>query len=139
MQFNSRKFATIRKRNKITQVEVAQKIGCTQSTVQSWESGKISPKRIDLGVIADALGCAVANLIDDYMPLPPASRYAALADDHMLPMLLDYWLQVDVVERAQIITYARSIANMGKENSTPPQGKVAPKRSPNKSGKQKRS
>lgn len=139
MQFNSRKFATIRKRNKITQVEVAGKIGCTQSTVQSWESGKVSPKRIDLGVIADALGCSVANLIDDYLPLPAASRYATLADDHMLPMLLDYWLQVDVVERAQIIKYARSIANQEKENATTPQVKAALKRPPTKSGRQKRS
>lgn len=114
MQFNSRKFATVRKRNKITQVEVAKKIGCSQSTIQSWESGRVIPNRIDVSIIAEAVECTVADLIDDYMPLPPSSKYTALVDDPMLPMLLDAWLLAGVVEKAQIIEYSRSLTKKEK-------------------------
>lgn len=114
MQFSSRKFATVRKKSKITQVEVAKKIGCSQSTIQSWESGKAKPNRIDVGMIAEAVGCKVADLIDDYLPLPPSSKYTALVDDPMLPMVLDSWLLAGVVEKAQIIEYARTITKMAK-------------------------
>lgn len=117
MEFNGRKLAEIRRRNKITQVEAAKRIGCTQAAVQSWESGKYKPTRLNIEIIADAIGCDVAELIDDFIPLPPTSKYAHLANNHMMPILLDAWIQLDVVECAQVIKYAQNLAKKKKRNA----------------------
>lgn len=116
MQFNPRKFADIRKKNKVTQVDAARKIGCTQAAVQAWETGKYKPNRLNMKVLADAIGCEVADLIDDYTPLPPVSKYAALIDHPLLPMLLDSWMELDIVECAQVIKYTQNLAKAKKKH-----------------------
>lgn len=56
------KLSKLRKAKDITQVELAQKLGVTQSTVSMWERGVSIPQTKDLGNIAQTLGVTVEEL-----------------------------------------------------------------------------
>ena len=47
---------------KITQAQLAQKMGVDPSTVVKWETGKAYPRALDIPKIADALGCSIDAL-----------------------------------------------------------------------------
>lgn len=47
----------------LTQVQLAEKMGCSQQEVQRWEKGKVSPNVKTLHRIADAIGCDVGKLL----------------------------------------------------------------------------
>ena len=51
-----------RKREGMTQAELADRVFVDQSTVSKWESGENPPRRRLLPLIADALGCTVEEL-----------------------------------------------------------------------------
>ncbi len=53
----------LREKNKITQVQLAEKIGVSDKTVSKWETGKGYPDITLLEPIADALRVSVAELI----------------------------------------------------------------------------
>lgn len=53
----------LRKKNKITQVQLAEKLGVSDKTVSKWETGKGYPDITLLEPIADALRVSVAELI----------------------------------------------------------------------------
>ena len=53
----------LREKNKITQVQLAEKLGVSDKTVSKWETGKGSPDITLLEPIADALRVSVAELI----------------------------------------------------------------------------
>lgn len=53
-----------RENNKITQQELADKIGCARSTIVRLEQSKFSPSSDQLYLIADALGIEI--IIDKY-------------------------------------------------------------------------
>lgn len=52
-----------RKVAKLTQVQLAEKMGCSQQEIQRWEAGKVSPTTKTLKKIAEALGCSPGDLI----------------------------------------------------------------------------
>ena len=53
----------LREKNKITQVQLAEKLGVSDKTVSKWETGKGYPDITLLEPIADALRVSVAELI----------------------------------------------------------------------------
>ena len=53
----------LREKNKITQVQLAEKLGVSDKTVSKWEAGKGYPDITLLEPIADALRVSVAELI----------------------------------------------------------------------------
>lgn len=53
----------LREKNKITQVQLAEKLGVSDKTVSKWETGKGYPNITLLEPIADALRVSVAELI----------------------------------------------------------------------------
>lgn len=53
----------LREKNKITQVQLAEKLGVSDKTVSKWETGKGYPDITLLEPIADALCVSVAELI----------------------------------------------------------------------------
>ena len=53
----------IRKRRRLTQVEVAKRVGISQQTYQAWESGKHGPRWQHAQKLAEALDCRVDWLL----------------------------------------------------------------------------
>ena len=47
----------------LTQVQLAEKMGCSQQEIQRWESGRISPTAKTLKKLAEAIGCEPGDLI----------------------------------------------------------------------------
>jgi transcriptional regulator with XRE-family HTH domain len=47
----------------LTQVQLAEKAGCSQQEIQRWESGRISPTAKTLKKLAEAIGCNPGDLI----------------------------------------------------------------------------
>lgn len=52
----------IRKEKKLTQIQLAKMLECTQNEVSRWEAGKWMPSILTAVKIADALGCTVDEL-----------------------------------------------------------------------------
>lgn len=52
----------IRQKNGLTQAELAQKIGVTQSLIAMWERGAVLPNAAKLPELADTLGCSIDAL-----------------------------------------------------------------------------
>ena len=48
---------------KMSQEELANKIGCTQKDISRWESGSVTPTIDKLKLLADALGCKIEEII----------------------------------------------------------------------------
>lgn len=57
------RISTIRKQRGLTQLELAQRIGVTQSTVSEWESGAKFPRVTNLQAMAQALDCTADDLL----------------------------------------------------------------------------
>ena len=54
-----------RKRAKITQVELANKLGVTQSAISQWESGATQPEVGKLLKMSEIFGCTVDELLKE--------------------------------------------------------------------------
>lgn len=52
----------LRTNAKITQVQIAKRLGVTQTAVALWESGKSRPRSDKLPELAKALGCSIDDL-----------------------------------------------------------------------------
>lgn len=60
---NDSPLARIRIERGLTQVQLADRIGCHQKDVSRWESGARAPGTASLLKLADALGCTMEELI----------------------------------------------------------------------------
>lgn len=47
----------------LTQVQLAERIGCLQKDVSRWEAGLHEPGALTLKKMAQALGCSMDNLV----------------------------------------------------------------------------
>lgn len=47
----------------LTQVQLAEKMGCSQQEIQRWEAGRVSPTAKTLKKLAEAIGCNPGDLI----------------------------------------------------------------------------
>lgn len=54
----------LRKKAALTQAELAEAVGVTQSTVSQWESGKAVPDTLKLPKLAEVLECGIADLFN---------------------------------------------------------------------------
>jgi len=59
------KIKQFRKSQKLTQLELATLSSLSRNTIINFESGKRSPKLVDLMKIANALNCKVSELVDE--------------------------------------------------------------------------
>lgn len=57
------KLRAARKAAGLSQVELAEKVGCTQKDVCRWETEEREPKASTLKKLADALGCSMDDLV----------------------------------------------------------------------------
>lgn len=53
---------TIRTQAQLTQGELAEKVGASQKTISSWETGRTEPTMGDVLKLCDALGCTMDKL-----------------------------------------------------------------------------
>lgn len=60
---NDSPIARIRMDRGLTQKQLAEKIGCLPKDISRWENGVRNPSGASLIKIADALGCAVDDVI----------------------------------------------------------------------------
>lgn len=56
---------TVREQRKLSQKELAQKMGVTPSAISHWETGRRVPDANDLIAMSKALGCKVDDLIKE--------------------------------------------------------------------------
>lgn len=68
------RLAEIRKKRGLTQVQLAERIGVEQPTVQRWEKGKREPDLGQLHTLAGALGVTVGELIEGDIASPVGPR-----------------------------------------------------------------
>lgn len=58
----------LRKAASLTQTQLAERMGTTQSTIALWENETFLPKARDLPLLAHVLGCTITELYDpDYL------------------------------------------------------------------------
>ena len=57
---------TMRRRAGLTVAQLAERMGCTCSTIYFWEAGRYWPKAECLPQLAEALGCAIDDLFTDH-------------------------------------------------------------------------
>lgn len=60
----------LRKKAKLTQKELAQKIGVNEVTIRSYERGKYKPKNEILFRLTKALNCNINEILDKPFPIP---------------------------------------------------------------------
>lgn len=65
----------IRKSKKITQVQLANAIHKSESTIQKYEANNVKPDFVVLNEIADALGCTLMDLVDTENKADPYFSY----------------------------------------------------------------
>jgi transcriptional regulator with XRE-family HTH domain len=56
------KLKQMREEHGLSQVELAEKLGKSQNTISSWETGRTIPKMKDLNVLCDLYGCTYEAL-----------------------------------------------------------------------------
>lgn len=64
MKFSDKVFY-LRQKNKLTQVELAERAHLTQSTIQAYESGRAKPMYNSMAALANALEVDVNDLMND--------------------------------------------------------------------------
>lgn len=64
MKFSDKVFY-LRQKNKLTQVELAERAHLTQSTIQAYESGRAKPMYNSMAALANALEVDVDDLMND--------------------------------------------------------------------------
>lgn len=81
----------MRKRVGLTQLELAEATGATQTAISNYENGRRPLSLHNLRVFAKALGCAVADLLD------PADNPYALSDEER--ELVEHYRSADRMQR----------------------------------------
>ena len=56
--------AALRRRRFMTQTDLANKVGVSMKTVQSWEGGRSQPRLRHIPLLADALGVPPEDLLE---------------------------------------------------------------------------
>lgn len=58
------KFAILRRKQRLTQIELCEKLNVSRATVAMWETGKSVPKTTDLPKLAKVLNVSVEEIIN---------------------------------------------------------------------------
>lgn len=62
MELLGAKMMILRKQNGLTQDELAEKVGASQKTISSWETGRTYPRMRDITALCMALDCTIEEL-----------------------------------------------------------------------------
>lgn len=68
----------LRKINKMTQEQLAEKVGVSRQAVAKWESGETSPDLFNSKLLADVFGVTIDDLVNPdtlNLPIPPKGKY----------------------------------------------------------------
>lgn len=96
-----------RKRLGLTQEELAERIGIGQQSLSRMEKGRIAPKFERLQIIADTLGCPVADLFRENDPDTSA----------LVERVIDMLHGLDTRRRELVFRHAAGLAGLLKEES----------------------
>lgn len=98
----------LRKERGLTQVELAEKLNLSQSTIASWENGKRRPDLDLLPIIADFFGVSVDEIYgqEPHEQTPPPAR------DDVAALMAD----LSPEEQAQVRQYAEFLKSQRKSD-----------------------
>jgi len=85
------KIAKQRKKAGLTQVELALKLNVAQSTLSSWESGKLTPSMDSLGNIAKILQCDIFDLMQNGKKYAETRPFSDFDNEE----ILEYFKEID--------------------------------------------
>lgn len=106
-QLVGRNIYSKRKRLGLTQEELAERIGIGQQSLSRMEKGRIAPKFERLQIIADTLGCPVADLFRENDPDTSA----------LVERIIDMLHGLDTRRRELVFRHAVGLASLLKEES----------------------
>lgn len=98
---------TVRKRQGLTQAQVAERMGLTTSAYQHYEGGRSEPKMSDVMVIARAMGCSPCDFFD---PAADRDSQAARARE-----LVEDWRQEEASRLSRLRRIHAEIGNLIEE------------------------
>lgn len=104
-QLVGRNIYSKRKRLGLTQEELAERIGIGQQSLSRMEKGRIAPKFERLQIIADTLGCPVADLFRENDPDTSA----------LVERIIDMLHGLDARRRELVFRHAAGLASLFKE------------------------
>ncbi len=61
-----KELAALRRRQLLTQTELAEKVGVSLKAVQSWEGGRAQPRLRHIGRLAEVLGVSSDKLLEEF-------------------------------------------------------------------------
>lgn len=103
-----------RKRNKLTQKELGEKIGVKDNTVSAYERGAISPEQDMLFAISDVLGISInelfpkkENTTDEFENALKLANNLDIEDMEFLNKLIEKTLSMDETEREKFLESIR--------------------------------
>ncbi|WP_339179300.1 helix-turn-helix domain-containing protein [Oceanobacillus sp. FSL W7-1293] len=103
-----------RKRNKLTQKELGEKIGVKDNTVSAYERGAISPEQDMLFAISDVLGISINELFpkkentrDEFENALKLANNLDIEDMEFLNKLIEKTLSMDEKEREKFLESIR--------------------------------
>lgn len=103
-----------RKRNKLTQKELGEKIGVKDNTVSAYERGAISPEQDMLFAISDVLGISInelfpkkENTTDEFENALKLANNLDIEDMEFLNKLIEKTLSMDEAEREKFLESIR--------------------------------
>lgn len=74
--------AELRKKQGLTQQQLADKLNLSNKTISKWESGSGSPDISNLPVLAEALGISVDELLKGELKSPESDTSLGLAEEY---------------------------------------------------------
>ncbi|MFD1416850.1 helix-turn-helix domain-containing protein [Oceanobacillus jeddahense] len=103
-----------RKRNKLTQKELGEKIGVKDNTISAYERGAISPEQDMLFAISDVLGISINELFpkkentkDEFGNALKLTNNLDIEDMEFLNKLIEKTLSMDETEREKFLESIR--------------------------------
>jgi transcriptional regulator with XRE-family HTH domain len=86
--FNGKRARELREEAKLTQQELASRVGVARQTILSWEKGIFAPDAENLHNLATALGTSVSELLNEsHIPRKETTRIATIPDQKLVPIL----------------------------------------------------
>lgn len=108
------KIKPLRKEMKMSQRAVAEKIGCSQKSVDCWEKGASEPTAGFVCALADCFACTTDYLLgreDDF-----GNVHVDFPADPQVQALLLAFLTLPKKDRDSVISYAKFLKNEAEKN-----------------------
>lgn len=99
-----------RKEADMTQETLAKFLGVSRPTISSWEIDRTEPSMQDVQKIADALGCAVSDIIGDY--------HQKVIENHNLQRILELSKKLEPEQQKTVIEHLEYLVWKNKKKDT---------------------